>query len=145
MHKIKPWLYIGKYRETLNQHLLSAYKIGAMLQLAERVEQTGIASLYLAVEDGISLPHNLLRQGVDFILAEKGNDKVVLIACGAGISRSSAFAVAAIKENEEITLLEAFKLIKQYHTQALPHQAIWESLCDYYQEDTSFLDIMRLR
>ena len=45
MNKIRPWLYIGKYRETKNSFLLEAHQIGAMLQLAELVEHTGIISL----------------------------------------------------------------------------------------------------
>ena len=70
MDKIRPWLYIGKYSDTLNMHLLSRHNIKAMLQLAELVEHPGITSLYLDVEDGEPLPHNLLRTGIEFELTE---------------------------------------------------------------------------
>ena len=123
MNKIRPWLYIGKYRDTLNTHLLSAYNIKAMLQLAELVEYPNITSLYLPVDDGVPLPDALLRQG------------------GAGISRSTAFAIAALKETEGMTLLEALRLVKRYHPIAMPHPAIWDSLCAYYGEDVLFLDM----
>ncbi len=138
MDKIRPWLYIGKYRDTLNIHLLSAYKIGAMLQLAEAVKQSGIVSLYLKVEDGEAVPSDLLRQGVDFVIAEKRRGRNVLIACGAGISRSSAFAVAVLKEVEGLSLLDALRAVRQCHPEATPHPAIWESLCTYYHEVLSF-------
>jgi protein-tyrosine phosphatase len=141
VNKIRPWLYIGKYRDTLNQHLLSAYNIGAMLQLADLVEQPGITSLYLPVDDGVPLPDDLLRQGVDFVLGEKSRGRIVLIACGAGISRSAAFAVAVLKEVEGLGLLDAFRVVKGRHPLAMPHPAIWESLCAYYQEDVSFYDL----
>ena len=60
MDKIRPWLYIGKYRETLDGRYLSAHNITAMLLLAELVEHPGITSLYLAVEDGEPLPSESL-------------------------------------------------------------------------------------
>ncbi len=134
MDAIRPWLYIGKYSETLNVGLLSASKIGAVLQLAEAVTYPDIVSLYLPVEDGIPLPDHFLRQGVDFVLSEKRRGKVVLIACGAGMSRSVAFAVAALKEAEGLSVLEAFRVVKDHHPESLPHPEIWESLCAYYHE-----------
>ncbi len=140
MHKIRPWLYVGKYRGTLDMHLLSAYRIDAMLQLADLVEQPGIAFLYLPVDDGVPIPDDLLRKGVDFAIAEKERGHTVLIACGAGLSRSAAFAVAVLKEVEGLNLLDALRTLKQRHHQAMPHPAIWESLCTYYGEDFSFYD-----
>lgn len=142
MYQIRPWLYIGKYRETLNPYLLAAHKIGAMLQLADLVEQPGITSLYLDVDDGVPLPLELLRQGVDFVITNKGQNSKVLIACGAGISRSAAFAVAALKEIEGLDLLSGLRAVKQKHPEAMPHPAIWESLCAYYQENVPFSDTL---
>ncbi len=141
MNKIQAWLYIGKYRETLNSHLLSAYNIGAMLQLADLVEQPGLTSLYLPVEDGTPLPDDLLRRGIDFVIAEKERGRTVLIACGAGVSRSAAFTVAVLKEVEGLSLLDALRIVKQRHPEAMPHPAIWDSLCTYYDEDVSFGNI----
>ena len=71
MDEIRPWLYIGKYRDTLDKNYLDFNSIKAMLQLADPVEQKGINSLFLVVEDLGRTPHSLIRQGVDFILNEK--------------------------------------------------------------------------
>jgi hypothetical protein len=142
MNKVRSWLHIGKYRETLDSHLLSAYRIEAMLQLAEPVEHPGIISLYLPVEDGVPLPPQFLRKGVDFVVTEQLRGHNVLIACGAGISRSTAFAVAVLKEVEGLSLLDAFRAVRQQHTQGMPHPDIWASLCTYYNEDVSFLDML---
>lgn len=131
-----------KYRQTINLSLLQRHNIGAMLQLAELVEQPGIDSLYLPVEDGEPLPLDLLRQGVDFIKTHYESGHRVLVACGASISRSATFAVAALKEIEPLGLLEALRTVKQAHPQAMPHMALWESLCAYYQEDVSFWDTL---
>lgn len=146
MDRIRPWLYIGKYRDTLNPNLLAVNRIEAMLQLAELVEHPGIVSLYLPVEDFQPIPPNLLRQGIGFVRAQKQQKHRVLIACGAGINRSTAFAVAALKEEEGLDLLEAFRMVKRSHPEAMPHPPIWASLCEYFQEeDISFEKLIALR
>ena len=137
MDAIRPWLYVGKYRETLNTNLLSARKIGAVLQLAEAVTYPNITSLYLPVEDGVPLSSHLLREGVDFVSSAKHRGETVLIACGAGISRSAAFAVAVLKEVEGLSLLEAVQTVGKHHPESSPHPALWESLCAYYDEEVS--------
>jgi hypothetical protein len=143
MDEIRRWLYIGKYRDTLNKAYLGSRNIRAMLQLAEKVEQQDITSLYLQVEDMEPIPSNLLRQGIDFILEEKRTGHRVLVACGAGINRSSAFCIAALKEVEGIGLLDSFKEVKSKHPESMPHQPVWESLCKYYGESVPYLDVMR--
>jgi protein-tyrosine phosphatase len=142
MNEIRPWLFIGKYRNTLDPVSLEFHGIDAMLQLAEAVKQPGIASLYLPVEDGEPLPFHLLRQGVDFVLSEKRQGHTVLIACGAGQSRSVVFAITALKETENLSLLTAWQEVKRQHPEALPHMALWESLCNYYDEPIPFLRIL---
>ena len=144
MDEIRPWLYIGKYRDTLDKNYLDFKSIKAMLQLADRVEQKGINSLFLPVEDMGPTSHVLIKQGVDFILTEKENGHKVLAACGAGINRSTAFCMAALKEVEGLSLLDAFKEIKRKHPESMPHEPVWESFCRYYNESTPYLDIMRL-
>jgi hypothetical protein len=137
MYPIRPWLYVGKYRETLNRRLLHINGIEAMLQFAERVDQPGIASLYLPVDDGVPLPEAVLRQGVDFVRKERRRGQRVLIACGAGVSRSVAFAVAVLKEEEGLTLLDAWRIVRRRHPDGMPHPALWKSLCRYYQAEIS--------
>lgn len=145
MDRLRPWLYIGKYRDTLDRSLLAANRIEAILQLAELVEHPGITSLYLPVEDFEPLRPDLLRQGVDFVRAEKRAGRRILIACGAGINRSTAFALATLKEEEGLTLLDAFYEVKQRHGEAMPHPPIWASLCRYYQEDVPFEKLLQPR
>ena len=116
-----------------------------MLQLAEPVEHHGIHSLYLPVEDMEPIPPDLLRQGVDFILEEKQKGHRVLVACGAGINRSSAYCICVLKEVEGLGLFEAFVAVKNRHPESLPHQIVWESLCQYYAESVPYLDLMRFK
>ncbi|MEM7539704.1 MAG: dual specificity protein phosphatase [Chloroflexota bacterium] len=142
MYQIRPWLYIGKYRETTDVFLLNAHNINAMLQFAERVEQPDITSLYLPVDDGVLLPTHYLRQGVDFILEHHAQNANILVACGAGISRSSSFVIAALKEIEDIPLFDAYIEVKRKHPQAMPHLYLWQSLCDYYSEQVRYHDVL---
>jgi hypothetical protein len=154
MDAIRPWLFIGKYRETLDASLLSKNKIQSKLHLAtpriiqsiqsvaDAIDYPNLNSLYLAVEDGAPLPVEKLREGVDFVLAEKSLGKIVLISCGAGISRSATFAIAVLKEAENVRLLEALRSVKRCHPVTQPHPALWESLCNYYDETVSFYSIL---
>ena len=143
MDEIRPWLYIGKYRDTLNKAYLESRSIRAMLQLAEKVEHSGITSLYLPVEDLEPISSKLIKQGIDFILEEKQKGHRLLVACGAGINRSSAFCTVALIETEGLSLMNAFKEVKRKHPEAMPHKPVWESLCKYYGESVPHLDIMR--
>lgn len=134
MVQIRPWLYIGTYWDTLDRQMLISNGINTMFQLGRPVEQKDIISLYLTVDDGVPIPDNLLQQGVHFIRREKHMGNTVLIACEAGISRSVSFAISVLKEEEELNLLDAFHDIRQRHPSAMPHPALWKSLCTYYDE-----------
>jgi protein-tyrosine phosphatase len=139
MQQIRPWLYIGKYSETLNAGLLQRAKIRAMLQLAEAVKQTGIESLYLPVDDGVPMQTGALANGVAFVRSEYAQGNRVLVACGAGISRATTFAIAALKEEENLSVADAFSEIIKHHPNGMPHPVLWESLCKFYGEDVPFL------
>lgn len=145
MNQIRPWLYIGKYRETADVSLLEGFQIGAMLQFAELVEHPGITSLYLPVEDGVPLPERMLRSGLDFVKAQKEQGCTVMISCGAGISRSATFAIAVLKEVEQISLSDAFRDVKIHHPQTMPHPALWKSLCEYFNEEISYSAMLTMK
>ena len=145
MDAIRPWLYIGKYRETRQPAWLQEEKITAMLLLAELVEHDGITSCYLAVEDGEPLPEVMLTSGIDFIRHHHQLGETILVACGAGISRSAIYAIAALKEIEGLSLWAAFCVVKQAHHESLPHFALWNSLCNYYGETVPWTDILAFK
>ena len=143
MDEIRPWLYIGNHSDTQNKNFLDFKSIQAMLQLAAPVKQIGITSLYLPVHDMAPIAHDLFKQGVKFVLDEKEKGNKILVACAAGINRSTGFCIASLKEAEELSLLDAFKEVKRNHAQSMPQELVWESLCSYYNEDVSYLDLLR--
>lgn len=132
MDKIRDWLYIGKHSETIDEALLKSHGITAMLQLAEAVKQEGIVSRYLPVEDGEPLRIDLLEEGIDFIRQQKTEDKRILVACGAGISRSTLFCMAALMEIEKQNLFQAFRSVYEVHPMAFPHYELGLVLAAYY-------------
>ena len=144
MDEIRPWLYIGKYQDTLQIDYLHSKSIQAMLQLAVKLTQPNIASIYLPVEDFNPLNFKLLEQGLSFIKQHKELGHRVLVACWAGINRSSTFCTAALKEEEGLTLIDAFKEVKRRHPESMPNEAVWKSLCNYYEEKAPYMEIMRI-
>lgn len=141
MNQIRDWLFIGGYWDTKNTALLLHHNVTAMLQLADNVAQDGVTSLYLPVEDGYPLPDGALAKGIAFVREQKAASKTILVACGAGISRSTTFAIGALKEEEGGTVLENYLKIREKHENALPHMSLWHSLNQHYGEDTLYQDI----
>ena len=143
MDEIRPWLYIGNYNDTQNKEYLDSKPIQAMLQFATPVNQAGITSLYLSIKDMSPISSHLFKEGVEFVRNEKDKGHKILIACAAGINRSTAFCIASLKEIEGLSLLDAFKDIKRSHSRSMPQEPVWESLCNYYNEETSYIDLLR--
>ena len=102
MDEIRPWLYIGSIRDTANEHYLGYKSIQAMLQLAAKVDHPSIEVLYLSVEDFKPLNYDLLKKGVKFIREHKRSNHRILVACGAGINRSSYFCTAALNRKSVV-------------------------------------------
>jgi len=138
MHKTRSWLYVGNFAESENAALLATHNIKAVLQVAHSVSVPGVTCLYLPVSDDVPLPKSQLRRGVDFILAQKEQGNATLVACHAGMSRSPTFAIAALKEAEDLSLLDALRALRQHHPHAMPNPPLWHSLCNYYGEQRLF-------
>jgi hypothetical protein len=143
MVAIRPWLLLGRYADTRDPARLAAAGVGAMLQLAEAVPQPGVASLYLDVDDGAPIPLAAIADGLAFVRRARELGQVVLVACGAGTSRSVAFAAAALKEAEGMGVLEAVWAVRARHPDAQPHYQLLASLCAYYGEAASTEDLVR--
>ncbi len=133
MNQIRPWLYIGNYADSLNLGTLDIEGITALLQLSSPVRWPGVESLYLRLRDGMPIPKEQLAECVRFVRQQKALDKKVLVACGAGISRSAAVCIAVLHEEEGLGLLDAYRVIHAAHPFAFPHPEFWKSLAAYYK------------
>ena len=143
MYIIRPWLYTGRYQETQDLTLFEQGEIDAMLQLFRPVEQPDITSLYLRVEDGYPIADDVFAEALAFVKAQHEAEKRVFIACGAGVSRSSSFAVASLVHIEGLGLRDAFWQVRAGNPRAMPDQVHWASLARYFNEDVSFWDLWR--
>lgn len=140
MYQIRDWLFIGKYSQTRQLSLLNEVGITAMLQLADHIPQPDIETLYLDVNDGETLPHSMIKRGVHFVRQQKKQDKKILVACGAGISRSSIFALAALMEEENLSIFDAYYEVFLRYRGAEPHPELMMSLSAYHGHEMDLLE-----
>jgi protein-tyrosine phosphatase len=143
MIAIRPWLWVGRYVDTTNEIELAHAGIQAMLQLHDHAPHAAIETMFLPMQDGVPVSEAMLARGVDFIRKQHTAGHIVLVACSAGISRSVSLATAALKEEENLSLLDALHAVREQHPRAMPDHVHWEALCRYYGEDISFWDIWR--
>lgn len=140
MQAVQPWLSIGRYRDTINPERLKKAGIGALLTFAQPMRYPNLPELFLPVIDGEPIAHHHFDEGLNFI-EQHYQDYRVLVACGAGISRSATFCVAALHRFEGMPLVEAYRFLKEVYPPAMPHPALWKSLCEYFGEDYPWIDV----
>lgn len=141
MDTIRPWLAIGDYADTYYRDKLDENGITAMLQLAVHQPHPGIDTYFLPITDAEPIPEGALPEGLAYIDEQRAAGRKVLVACAAGISRSATFCVAALKEAEGLTLVEAYHDLRRRHPISAPHPALWTSLCDYYADEPPYSDL----
>lgn len=143
MYRIRPWLYLGSFVDAVNAPLFAIHQIQMILALVEVHRFPNIEYLYLPVEEGLPVLPEHFRQGVDFLLQARQRACNALVACGAGISRSAVFAIAALHEAEGLDLLAAVRQVRRHNPDALPNARLWDSLCEYYGQPISYLEMIR--
>jgi protein-tyrosine phosphatase len=132
MYKIRDWLYISGYPEASNESVVRKEGIKAMLLLFKDLNYSGIEHLFLPVLDGQPMSPEMITKGVAFVKRHQERGQKVLVACGAGISRSVTMSTAALKEIEGLSLRDAFMDIRKINREALPDHVHWQSLLEYY-------------
>ena len=135
---IRPWLHVGGFDDTQNREQLISTGIRAVLALNGPVDHEGIDTLYMPIPDGVRLKPTTIREGVAFLLDHKQGGRSVMAACSAGVSRSVTFAVAALKEAENLKLEEALREVATQHPGAAPHQKLWSTIVEYYGEPVTY-------
>jgi len=143
MYQIREWLYISGFTAASDEKWLKHTGIQAMLQLFKPLYYPGIHALYLQAEDGYPLQSVSIARGTQFIREQAQLQHHLLITCGAGISRSVTFGIAALKEIEGVSLRQAYLSIRKKHPDAMPDQRHWESLRAFYGEEESFWDVWK--
>ncbi len=138
MDHVAEGIAIGSLEDCLDHSRLAETGIEAVLQLYGHPRERAliplpIAVLQLEVRDRVPLDPAQLRKGVTFIREQRRAGRQVLVACGAGVSRSPTI-VAAYLHEEGSDLSEAFARIAAVRS-IHPHRALVRSLVDYYGLD----------
>lgn len=138
-------IYISGWRATLYCDRLREVGITNVLKLFDDQpffpDDFNVCTNVLA--DGEVIPPGVLRRGVDFVTKHVAAGKRVLVMCGAGISRSATFVLAAMLERGW-EIRPAFILLREKHYEATPHPAMWRSLIVEYQLDLTISDAFEL-
>lgn len=137
MDWITPDLAIGGLSDLLDHGRLQEEAVEAVLQLYGHPRERAtiplpLEILQLPVKDREPLPPEFLRAGLDFLAEQRRAGRRVVVACGAGISRSPCF-VAACLHTEGMALDEAFRLIQGARPQICPNRELMRSLLDYFR------------
>ncbi|MEL6308318.1 MAG: dual specificity protein phosphatase [Chloroflexota bacterium] len=142
MYKIRDWLFISGYPTASSKAKRDDAGITAVLSLHKPIEEEdGLTSQFLYIEDGGSLLTKTIEQGITFIKTRYDADDRLLIACGAGISRSVLFAIVALVEIEDMSMKEAYTLIHAHHPKPMPEHLHWQIVANYYGETNDFWQI----
>ena len=143
MKQIRDWLYVASFPAASSKLTRESANIQAMLQLFEPIEIENIETLFIQALDGLELDGNDIAKGVAFVKKHHESGEVVMVTCGAGISRSVTFTVAALHEIEGLSLADAYKSVHKVHPDAMPDQIHWQSISDYYGDNTDFWEVWR--
>lgn len=143
MKAIRDWLHIGNHNDLKSLAQGNQAPIDSILNLAGDLEIGNKTTLFLDIEDGKPLKEGDVITGTEFLLREYYKGRKILIACGAGISRSATFCILLLREVENLSLIEAYRSIKSVYPKALPHPELWESVCGFYDELFDYPALLR--
>ncbi|XP_046670062.1 dual specificity protein phosphatase 10-like isoform X3 [Homalodisca vitripennis] len=115
--RVLPFLYLGNARDAADLETLSAHGISRVLNVTSQLpgyhEHCGITYRQLPASDS---GHQNLKQyfevAFQFIEEARTSGASVLIHCQAGVSRSPTIAIAYIMQHRQLTMVEAYKLVK---------------------------------
>ncbi len=143
MQRLRPWLFVGKHRETLLPARLVAGGARALLHLAEQVPSGPLLARTILLEDGAPLSPTDLDACLAFVQQCYDQSLPLVIVCGAGVSRSPTVAIAALVEIEGLALADAARIVRTLHPDAMPHPALWQSLCERYTSPIPYIELIR--
>ncbi|RLU15251.1 hypothetical protein DMN91_012245 [Ooceraea biroi] len=115
--RVLPFLYLGNGRDAADLQLLRALGATRVLNVTSQLpgyhEERGITYRQIPASDS---GHQNLKQyfeeAFDFIEEARKAGSSVLVHCQAGVSRSATIAIAYIMRYKDLTLAEAYKLVK---------------------------------
>ncbi|XP_073980311.1 dual specificity phosphatase puckered isoform X3 [Rhodnius prolixus] len=121
--RVLPFLYVGNARDAKDLDLLKDLGVTrvlnvtlqATIQLSGSTSSDGNVIAYRQLPASDSTQQNIkqyFEEAFSFIEEARKNNSNVLIHCQAGVSRSPTIAIAYIMKHRGLTMIEAYKMVK---------------------------------
>ncbi len=144
---IENFLYLGSSQTSKNLDGLHSLNITHIVNLAGKCHYPSEFTYGIFhIEDGLSktkfeknLP--LILQFIDQARQEKSSNRV-LIHCRGGISRTPFIAIIYLIHSMNMSLIDAYNLVKKHRPQIHIHEEHCKILLDYDQSNSCTLDIL---
>ncbi len=88
--------------------------------------------LSMDIQDRVALPHDSIREAMEYIQAQLKAGRKVLVHCEMGISRSASIAAGYLHGFCGMPLEEAVDAVRAANPMADPHPALLESIREYF-------------
>ncbi|KRT81814.1 hypothetical protein AMK59_5008 [Oryctes borbonicus] len=115
--RVLPFLYLGNSRDAADltrlQDLRTTWVLNVTSQLPGYHEECGITYKQIPASDsGQQNLKQYFEEAFEFIENARKSGSKVLVHCQAGVSRSATIAIAYIMKYQQISLVEAYKMVK---------------------------------
>ncbi|XP_075227842.1 dual specificity protein phosphatase 10-like isoform X2 [Lycorma delicatula] len=112
--RVLPFLYLGSARDAADKDCMGRLGISRVLNVScQAPQQPNITTKHLPADDS---GHQNLKQyfeeAFQFIEEARKSGTNVLVHCQAGISRSPTMVIAYIMRHRQLTMMEAYKVVK---------------------------------
>ena len=133
--EIFPYLYLGSVGAAMHKSNLQSLGITHVLSVADNITPRFPDLFTYKCIDFLDTPESdllsILPECFDFIEKAAKNDGKVLLHCFAGKSRSASVCIAFLMRTNRVSLLEAFKFVRERRTCAMPNTGFMRQLKSY--------------
>lgn len=137
--RILPFLYLGSAEDSQNAGPLKSYGIEFIMNVSITAPDSPhvVKTHYMKIPVQDSTSENLVdwfQSAFDFIDQVKSCDGKVLIHCVGGVSRSATIAVGYVMRHLQLSLDNAYRLVKEKRPTISPNLNFMGQLLDYEKQ-----------
>ncbi|TSN12197.1 Dual specificity protein phosphatase 19 [Bagarius yarrelli] len=133
---ITPFLLLSSQDAASDAETLRKFKVTHVLNVACGVENAFPEQFIYKTVSMMDVPEteliSYLPQCFEFIDQARKQDRVVLLHCNAGVSRSASVAIAYLMAREKIPFEEAFNRVKSARPSIRPNAGFLSQLKEYH-------------
>eukprot|EP00756_Hemistasia_phaeocysticola_P031111 Hpha_TRINITY_DN16332_c2_g5::TRINITY_DN16332_c2_g5_i1::g.60885::m.60885/K07359/CAMKK2; calcium/calmodulin-dependent protein kinase kinase 2 len=137
---VLPWLYLGSIRSTQTKEVYEELGITHLLTCGKGLRvidpiPTGVTQRLLNVDDDPGQPlRPLFHEITDYLNDLRETNKIVLVHCFAGLSRSVTLVCAFLMKEHKMTFKEAIVTIRKARPPANPNVGFRKELVAYEED-----------